>query len=208
MKKKEILEALQWRYAVKGFDATKKVSDEDFETIIESARLAPSSIGLEPWKFFVIENTEVRAALREAGYGQPQITDASHLIVLAHRTDAAALPKELVARTAIAQGVTEEALAGLQQMAEGATGRPAPEAWLSAQTYIPLGMMLETAALLGVDTCPMEGFDKQKVDEILDLASQNLASTSILAVGYRGEDKYAHTPKTRRAVSDVVTIIR
>ena len=95
MKSADILEALNWRYAVKTFDTNKKVSAEDLATILESARLAPSSIGIEPWKFLVVNNPELRAQLRAAGYDQTKITDASHLVVITARTDANNLPEEL-----------------------------------------------------------------------------------------------------------------
>lgn len=203
MKSEEITKALNWRYAVKTFDSAKKVSDADLQTILESGRLAPSTIGLEPWKFIVVNDPAVRAQLRAVGYDQTKITEASHLVVITYRTDAENLPTELVARTAKAQGKTVEDLAGLKQMADGAVQGTS----LKAQAYIPLGMMVETAALIGIDTGPMEGFDPAKVDEILGLKEKNLASTSMLAIGYRGDDAYAALPKTRRAYDEVVEVI-
>jgi nitroreductase len=211
MNSAEITKALQWRYAVKTFDTTKKVGDGDLNAILESGRLAPSTIGLEPWKFIVVNNPEVRAKLRAVGYDQTKITEASHLVVFAYRTDAENLAGELAARTAQAQGKTIEDLAGLAQMAAGAVANHADAgirtAWLKAQAYIPLGMMIETAALLGVDAGPMEGFDNAQVDEILGLKAKNLASTSMLALGYRGDDAFAAFSKTRRAFDDVVEFI-
>lgn len=210
-KNKEIIDALEWRYAVKTFDAAKKVSDADFNTIMESARMAPSSVGMEPWKFIVVKSPEIRAKLRAAAYDQTKVTDASHLVVIAARTDGAALPVELIERTAKAQGKTAEELAGLKGMAEGAVvSRTTPEAlvaWTKAQTYIALGMMLETAALLGVDAGPMEGFNPAQIDEILGLGSKNLTVATMVAFGYRGEDAYAKLPKTRRAASEVIEVI-
>src|ERR1700722_14805958 len=96
----KILAALRWRSAVKVFDAAKKVSDADLHTILESGRLAPSSIGIEPWKFIVVTNPEIRTAMRAASHDQPKVTDASHLIVIARRTDAENLGAEFGARTA------------------------------------------------------------------------------------------------------------
>ncbi|MBY0328702.1 nitroreductase family protein, partial [Patescibacteria group bacterium] len=114
-----ILNALTWRYAVKTFDSTKSVSDENMATILEAGRLAPSTIGLEPWKFIVVKNPELRTKLRAAGYDQTKITDAPYLVVIAHRTDADVLPQELIDRTMNATGATAEDLAGLKGMAEG-----------------------------------------------------------------------------------------
>jgi len=113
----KIISAMEWRYAVKVFDPTKKVSDADLHTILEAARLSPSSIGIEAWKFIVVNNPVIRAKLREAGFNQTKITDASHLIIIARRTDADGIVSELVSRTAKTQGKTEADLAGLQKMA-------------------------------------------------------------------------------------------
>ncbi len=207
----DILAALQWRYGVKTFDTEKKVSEEDLATILESARLAPSSFGIEPWKFIVVNNPELRQKIRAAGYDQTKITDASHLIVIADRTDAEALTGELVDRTAKAQGKAPEDFAMLQNMVSGAiASKPegmARDAFLTAQTYIPLGMMIETAALLGVDAGPMEGFDPVQVTSILGLEDKHLRAVTMLALGYRGDDAFAALPKTRRAHDEVIEVM-
>lgn len=206
-----ITQALAWRYAVKTFDATKKISEGDFKTILESARLAPSSVGIEPWKFIVVNNPEIRAKLREVSYNQTKVTDASHLIVIAQRTDAQNLINEAVTRTAHNQGKTEAELAGYRGMLEGTVKQFSNEsdlqAWLRAQTYIPLGMMIETAALLNIDTGPMEGFDRNAVNTLLNLGEKNLASVTMLALGYRGNDPFAQLPKTRRSAEEVVVTV-
>jgi nitroreductase len=202
--------ALLHRYATNIFDSHKKISDENLQIILESGRLAPSSFGLEPWKFIVVTNPELRAQLRAAGYDQPKITDASHLIVIAQRTDGNTLVSELIERTATTQGVAKENLAGLEQMVRGtmdSRDESTRNTWLKAQTYIALGIMIETASLLDIDTGPMEGFDPTKVDEILGLSAKNLHATTMLAIGYRGEDPAALRPKVRRAYQDVVEII-
>jgi nitroreductase len=206
----EIISALEVRYAVKVFDPAKKVSDDDIATILESGRLSPSSFGFEPWKFFVVTNPDVRAKLRAVGYDQTKITDASHLIVIAYRTDPDALVDELITRAAAAQGKEKSELAGFEKMAAGAINGmqgEAGEQWFKAQTYIPLGIMIETAALLGIDTCPMEGFDAEQVNAILGLKEKNLRVATMLAVGYRGNDPYAASPKVRRAHDEVIETI-
>jgi nitroreductase len=206
----EIISALEKRYAVKTFAPSKKVSDKDLSTILEAGRLSPSSVGFEPWKFIVVANPDVRAKLRAAGYDQTNITDASHLIVIAYRTDPDALVAELIARTAVARGKTKEELADFEKMAAGAMAGQQGDArgsWLKAQTYIPLGIMIETAALLGIDTCPMEGFDPEQIDTILNLKEKNLHAATILAVGYRGSDPHAAMPKVRRAYDEVIEMI-
>ncbi len=205
---KTIIDALAWRRAVKVFDTTKKVSDADLETILEAGRLAPSSIGTEAWKFIVVENPEVRAKLREAAYGQAQVTDASHLIVMTRRTDVENIAPELVARTAAANGKPESEFQGLSQMATGGVmGKPegaVRDLWLAAQTYIPLGMMMTAASIIGVDNAAMEGFDNAKVDEILGLKDKHLASVTFMVLGYRGDDGYSKAPKVRRTIEEVV----
>ena len=208
-----ILKALKWRYATKAFDTTKKVSKDDQKTILEAARLAPSSLGIEAWKFIVVENEEVRKKLREAAYNQPQITDASFIVVTTYRTDVVEnIAKEAIERTAKNLHVDEASLASFKQMLDGsiATQNSAGtlNAWVKAQAYIPLGIMLETAALLNIDACPMEGFDPAKFDEILGLKAKDLKSTSVLAVGYRSkDDPAALRPKTRREFGEVVEFV-
>ena len=207
----DIIKALNWRYAVRVFDSTKKVSDEDVQTILESGRLAPSSFGIEPWRFIVVKNSEVRVKLRAASYDQPKVTDASHLIVIARRTDArTAMTPELIDRTAKAQGVDVPSLEGLKNMVDGFIAHQTDtdlDAWVMGQVYIPLGIMITTAAQLGVDSGPMGGFNPVEVDAILDLPSQNLTSTVMLALGYRGEDPAAARPKVRRAFEEAVSIV-
>ncbi|PKL36281.1 NAD(P)H-dependent oxidoreductase [Candidatus Peregrinibacteria bacterium HGW-Peregrinibacteria-1] len=207
-----ILKALNWRYAVNVFDTSKKVSDEDLKVILEAGRLAPSSFGVEAWKFLVINNPEVRAQLKEVSFGQAKVTDASHLVVLAYRTDVAEnISRELVERVSSVRGVALDDLSGLKNMVDGAIGMKAADgmvdAWAKAQTYIALGVMMETAALLGVDAGPMEGFLPDKVDEVLGLKDKNLSSVTMLALGYRGDDPMADAKKVRRSFDEVVEMI-
>jgi nitroreductase len=211
--KKEIIQALNWRYATNVFDTNKKVSDEDLHTILESARLSPSSFGAEMWKFLVVENKEIREKLRIAGYNQAKITEASHLVVLTCRTDAVEnLSKEKIERTAKIQNQKIEDLAGFKNMLDGTVKMKIEnntmEEWLKAQTYIPLGIMMETASLLGIDSCPLEGFQPTQVDEILNLKEKNLKSITMLVLGYRGVDSSSTRPKVRRDFDDVVEFIK
>jgi len=208
----EIINALKWRYATKVFDSSKLVSEDNLNTILESGRLAPSSLGIEPWKFIVVQNKELRIKMREASYNQPAITDASCIIVITRRTDNEKLSPEIISRIAHTRNIKEEDLSGFKNMIDGTisskTDNNLVSSWITSQTYIPLGVMIETAALLQIDTCPMEGFDPVKIDEILGLTQKNLTSTTFLAVGYRGEDKYSTLPKVRRDSSDAIEIIK
>ncbi len=208
----QIKKALSWRYAVKTFDPSKKISDSDLSLILESAHMAPSSFGIEAWKFIVVSNPEIRAKIRAVSYDQTKVTDASHLIVVARRTDVREnIARELVERTAKTQGKDISELKGLEDMVTGAISYKAGDtvdAWAQAQTYIPLGMMIETSALLGIDTGPMEGFSGAEIDEILGLKEKNLATVTMLALGYRGDDEFADLPKTRRLFDEVVEFVK
>lgn len=208
----KILEAMNWRYAVKVFDPSKKITEEQLNSVLQAGRLSPSAIGIEPWKFIVVENAELRQKLRAASYDQSKVTDATYLIIIARRTDVREnIAKELIERTAEIQNVKPEDLDPLKQMAEGGIARMddhALDAWAKAQTYIPLGIMVETAALMGIDAGPMEGFSNEQVDAILGLKEKNLASTTILTLGYRGEDPAAKRPKVRRRFEDVVAFVK
>lgn len=210
---KEIVNALQWRYAVQVFDKTKKVSDADLKTILEAGRLSPSSYGLEMWQFIVVENPDVRKKMRVSGYDQPKITDASHLIVIAYRTDAAEkAASERIARTSKITGAPEASLKDFRGMLDGAitmwSKMGALESWIKAQAYIPLGTMMEAASLLKIDNAAMEGFDANAIDEILGLKAKNLHTTTMLALGYRGDDETAKRPKVRRPFEEVVTFVK
>jgi nitroreductase len=207
-----IIKALSWRYATQVFDQEKKLSDDMLKTILESGRMAPSSYGIEPWKFIIITNKELRAKLREVSFGQPKVTDAPYLVVIARRTDVREnIVRELIGRTAKASGKSAADLDGLKQMVDGVIASRSDEvldAWAKAQTYIALGMMIETAALLGVDAGPMEGFVPDQVDEVLGLKAKHLTATTMLALGYRGEDAAAARPKARRTFDEAVEFIR
>lgn len=194
-----IHELLNHRFATKVFDATKKVSQEDVTYILEAARLSCSSGNTQPWKMIVVTNPELRTKLREVGYGQPQITEASHLIVLATMKD----PMVHVTKTAelIAAGSSQESADKYLGMIKGWL-RPTEEgniAWLSRQTYLALQAMILAAVEKGIDSCPMEGFDAQKVNEILNLT--DCVATTMLPIGYAAQPGL---PKVRIALADLI----
>lgn len=208
-----VLNALRWRYATKTFDATRKIPQDLWRAIEESLVLTPSSFGLQPWKFLVIENPALRAELRGHSWGQTQITDASHLVVLAARTDVTEADIETwIARLSEVQGTPREVLAPLQQMIGGFTaGMPAEarQAWNIRQVYIALGQLMTTAALLGVDSCPMEGIDPKAYDQILGLEGSGYGAVVVCTLGYRSADDHsADRPKARYAAEAVITTIR
>lgn len=206
-------ESLLWRYATKSFDANKKVSEDLFAQVMEAARLAPSSFGLELWKFVVVENPELRAKIREAAWNQGQVTDASHLVVLCRQADVNASDVEdLIARMTQTRELEDSSsLEGYKQMMLGMIEHMDGDKkanWMSKQVYLALGFLMAQASELAVDTCPMEGFDAAKVDEILGLADQNLRSVVLCPIGYRSEDdKYASLAKVRRSMEEVLVRI-
>jgi nitroreductase len=199
----QLLEQLNWRYATKQFDAQRKISAQDWATLEDALQLSPSSGGLQPWKFIVVTDPAIRARLRTASHGQPQLTDASHLVVFAAKKNFNEADVDLhIKHAAMVRGVPPEALATYRGMLVGGIVKSmddaARSAWARNQTYIALGNLLTSAALLGIDACPMEGFDRAQYDEILGLPEQSLASAVIATLGYRSsEDKYADAPKVR-----------
>jgi nitroreductase len=206
---KNTIDALKWRYATKQFDPTKKLSKEQYEIVTEALRLAPSSFGLQPWKFIEVTNPEVRAKLREAAWGQPQITDAANLFVLAvNKNVNDAYVDTYIADIAKTRGMKIEDLKGFEDSIKGSIaskgGVEGVIQWSSRQVYIALGTLLTTAAVEGIDACPMEGFDSKKFDEILGLEKLGLESRVLATVGFRSEgDKAASYKKVRSAKEDV-----
>lgn len=195
-----VLEALNWRYATKMFDATKKIPADTWSALEQSLVLAPSSFGLEPWKFFVVDDTAVREKLLEASWKQAQVVDASHLVVLAIKTGVnEADVDRSMARTSEVRDVPLESLEGFSNVIKGfMKNLPDVDSWSTRQTYIALGQLMVSAAMLGIDTCPIEGFMPDKYDEILGLPDMGYHAVVVCAAGYRSEeDKYAHLPKVR-----------
>jgi nitroreductase len=198
-----LINQLNWRYATKQFDPAKKISAADWATLETALQLTPSSGGLQPWKFIVVTDPAVRAKLLPASYGQAQITDASHLVVFAAKNNLNEADVDAhIQHIAKVQGAPIEALAPLRGMLVGgivkAQDETARNAWARNQTFIALGNLLTSAALLGIDACPMEGFDRAQYDEILGLKAKGFAAAVIATLGYRSPaDKYAAAPKVR-----------
>ena len=204
----QITEDLNWRYATKKFDPTKKVSNEDLETIKESLRLTATSFGLQSMKFLIVEDPEVRAKLQPAAFGQTQIVDASHLIVICTYIDVNNDHVDhYMQDVSSARNIPIEATSQFGDYIKGAISKFSAEdklTWSSKQTYIALGQTLHTCARLRIDSTPMEGFDPAALDAILGLSAQNLKATLLLPVGYRHEeDKNQHMAKVRKS-NDVI----
>lgn len=202
------IEKLQWRYATKKFDADKKIEKEKLETLKKAIQLSASSYGLQPYKVFIIEDPELRAKLQPAAWNQPQITDASQLIVFAHDTnfgdDQIDAYIENVVHT---RGLNAEDLKGYADFMKNKI-TPLPEevksAWTARQAYIALGNLLSAAAHLEIDACPMEGFEVEAFNDILGLKEKGLSTAVIATIGYRSaEDDTQHYAKVRKSENEL-----
>ncbi len=206
----ELLAALNWRYATKVFDSTKKIPADIWAALEESLVLTPSSYGLQPWKFLVIQDKDLREQLVPHSWRQRQVADCSHLVVMAtKRTMTEADIDANLIRIAEVRGGTPDALAGFRRMLIGdvVTGERSQyiTVWAKMQAYIALGQFMASCALLGIDTCPMEGFVAERYDEILGLEAQGLTTAVLCPVGYRhADDRYASLPKVRFKSNDVI----
>ena len=205
-----LLEALRWRYATKLFDGDRTIPAPLWEALEQALVLTPSSYGLQPWKFLVVQDPDLRRALRPHSWNQPQVTDCSHLVVLlAKRTITAADADRFVVAIAEARDQQLADLEGYRQMIQvdliDGPRRLEIERWASNQVYIALGTFMTAAALLGVDTCPIEGFSPAEYDRILGLETSPYRSCVVCAAGYRdAADKYAGLAKVRYAASELI----
>lgn len=206
----DLLEHLKWRYATKQFDPSKTISTEIWTALEDSLVLTPSSYGVQPWKFLVVTSSELREQLKPFSWNQSQVTDCSHYVVFTIRKNLTAEHVDrFIARTAEVRGGTVDAIAGyrnviVSDVIHGARSFNVNE-WAARQAYIALGNFMTSAALLGVDTCPMEGIEPAKYDNLLGLPAKDLTTVVACAAGYRSEaDKYASLAKVRFVKSEVL----
>ena len=196
-----IHELLQKRFATKVFDQDKKVSQEDLQYILEAGRLSCSSANTQPWKIVVVTNPEMRAKLREASYGQAQITDASHLLVVCTMKD----PMVRINKTAelLEAGAGKEAAESYVKMVTSwiPATTEATHGWLSRQTYLALQAMILAAIERGIDSCPMEGFNPAAYTELLGLT--DCIPTTVLTIGYAAKPGFS---KIRVPLADIIDI--
>lgn len=205
----EISAALGWRYATKQFQVGKSIPDGTWSTLLDALVLAPSSFGLQPWKFIVVRDPDLRSRLRDNSWGQAQVTEADKLVVLTTRTDMT--PADIarwIDRLAEVQGRTSEDLKGYGGVIEGFCQRMSPESrhqWNLRQTYIALGQFMACAAILGIDTCPLEGIDPAGYDHELGLIGSGYATAVACAAGYRtSDDRLAKVAKARFPRDEVI----
>jgi len=211
MNNQQLLEALNWRYATKVFDPAKKIPADTWQTLELALVLTPTSYGLQPYQFLVINDPAKRAELLPHSWGQKQVVDCSHFVVFTAKTKTTeADVDKLIRRTVeIRKLPAPEALGTyrfmmLGDVVNGPRGKIAHE-WATRQTYIALGNLMTCAAVLGVDACPMEGLIPAEYDRVLNLNGSGYATVVACALGYRSpDDKYAKLPKVRYDMKDVV----
>lgn len=203
---------LQWRYAVKKFDSSKIVSDENIAKLLEATQLSASSFGLQPYQIFVISDKETREKLLPATWGQKQVVDASHLIVFANKTTfGEELVDDYLKNVAQTRGLDLEDLKGYGDFMKSKLNILSDDEkanWAIKQVYLAFGNFLSAAASLKIDTCPMEGFESQPYNEILGLTEKHLNAAVIATVGYRSkEDKTQDYLKVRKSTQELFTHI-
>ncbi|MFW2235077.1 NAD(P)H-dependent oxidoreductase [Aliarcobacter butzleri] len=189
---KTFMEAMDFRHACKIFDETKKISDEDMKFILETGRKSPSSFGQEGWKFLVITNEELKAKLRPFCWDQPQITTCSHLVIILAAIDAvkpeSGVPATRFARREMSQEKKDfynKLYKDHLTVTKVLDSDENVYSWTARQTYIAAGNMMTAAAIKGIDSCPIEGFDKAKVEEVLGLDTKKFQLSMVLPFGYR-----------------------
>lgn len=190
----EIIRQLKWRYAVKRFDSTKKVSDADWQTLENALVLSPSSYGLQPWKFYVVTDENVKKELRAHAWNQPQIVEASHIVVIAAQKDAnPETIEKYINRVNEVRGTPLpdlEMLKGMMLNSQKiAVEKNFINEWSARQCFIALGFLLTAAAMLGIDACPMEGFLPTEFDRVLGIDKEGYGSVVVCAIGYRDKEQ-------------------
>ncbi len=186
----KFMQAMDFRHACKVFDENKKIPDEDMHFILECARKSPSSFGMEAWKFLVITNEELKAKLRPACWNQVQITSCSHLVIVLAGIESVKIESGEVEKRFARRNMPKESLnmymdLYAKHLAKTLSSDENIYCWTARQTYIAAANMMSGAAYLGIDSCPIEGFEKEKVEEILELDTKEFQVAILLPFGYR-----------------------
>lgn len=201
--------ALHWRYATKVFDKHKKIPEEKLHLLLEALRLSPSSMGLQPWKFVLVNKKAFRSELKKNSMHQVQLTDASHLIILCSlkKIDSDYIERLINLEKSDRQhSYLENYKAVVLSFLESKTKEELRQ-WMAEQVYIALGFLLTTCALLQIDACPIEAFDHAKYNKILGLAKHGIETRVAVALGHRGNDPHAVEKKTRWPLEEVLITV-
>ena len=212
MDSKTYVEALQWRYATKKFDPTQRLSAAQLDGVLESIRLTATSMGLQLFQVIIVEDRSIRKQLVPAAYNQQQVQDASHLLVFcSHLKFEENLIEGVLAERARLTGKSQEDLDRYKQSVLKTIGNMTDEnfsAWTAKQCYIALGNAMSACAVMGIDACPMEGFQPAEFNRILGLNAQNMNACLALPIGFRSEeDQNQHYPKIRKSKGDLISVI-
>ncbi|WCO02294.1 NAD(P)H-dependent oxidoreductase [Psychroserpens ponticola] len=198
-----LINNLEWRYATKKFDTSKKVSTENLEQIKKAIQLSASSYGLQLYKVLIIDSKEIREKLKSASYGQTQITEASHLVIFCNYS--IVTEEHIDEYFALKSQIEQVNVSDLKDYSDfikediNNKSKIEKDKWTSNQTYLALGNLLNACAELKIDACPMEGFERGKYNEILSLEEQGLNTSVIATIGYRSDnDTSQHTAKVRK----------
>lgn len=209
----DLLEQLNWRYATKQFDPTKPVAKDAWEALEDTLVLTPSSYGLQPWKFIVVTDPSTKEQLKPLSWGQSQITDCSHLVVFTIKKNLTIEDVDrFIESTATTRNDSIESLSGYRNMIAsdmvyGPRSFNANE-WAARQAYIALGNFMTSAAVIGVDTCPLEGIDPAGYDKVLKTQANGFATVVACAVGHRAaDDKYAALAKVRYPKAEMIEVV-
>ena len=206
---KTFMEAMDFRHACKVFDETKKITDEDMNYILEVGRKSPSSFGMEGWKFLVITNEELKAKIRPVCWNQVQVTSCSHLVIILAAIDAVKPSSGEVERKFKRREMPQDKLdfyLGLyaDHLKQTLSSDDNIYSWTAKQSYIALGNMMTAAAVKGIDSCPIEGFEKENVEKVLNLNTKEYQLSVIVPFGYRIKEQ---SRQIRESLEDIVEFI-
>jgi len=209
-KKEEFLKIMDFRHACKLFDETEKISDEDMHYILEVARKSPSSFGMEAWKFLVITNDELREKLRPFCWNQPQITTCSHLVVVLAGIDTLKVESGVVRSQLMRRNLPQDKLDAFielytSHLSDTLSSDEKIYQWSARQTYIAAANMMNAAASVGIDSCPIEGFEKDNVEKVLELDTTKYQVTMLLPFGYRVNEQ---SKQLRSSFETVIEFIK
>lgn len=202
-------DGLNWRYATKKFDPSKKLNKLQVETLLEMINLTPTSVGLQPFKILVVESPDLKEKLKSNSFNQQQLATASHVLIFCHEDsiDESHIDK-YVKRLALIREVSSEDKVALKNMIYKWTQRLGTEGtfqWNAKQSYIAMGVLMVACGMLRIDACPMEGFDQNGVSELLNLKGSGLTPVLLVPIGYRCDnDEKQYLKKVRKSMEELV----
>lgn len=208
--KKEFLDAMKFRHACKVFDDTKKISNEDLDFILETGRISPSSFGMEPWKFLVVQNEELKAKIRPFCWDQPQVTTCSDLVIILAKIEdvkvESGIPQKRFARREMPQEKRDFYIKlYAEHLKDTLSSDENIYSWTARQTYLAAANMMTAAASIGIDSCPIEGFEKNNLEKVLELDTTKYQVAMVLPFGYRLNEQ---SEQLRLSKEEVIEFIK